>query len=75
MPSLAYLYTDRQPLELAEDYPYTGEQGYTCLYNEELGKVSADGFTQVTHNSPFHLQSALLHGPVSVAIDASMNAF
>ena len=30
--SFAYLYTDEQPLELEEDYPYMDKQGLTCNF-------------------------------------------
>ncbi len=68
-PYAAYLYSDAEPIELASEYPYTGVEG-TCMYQEGLGQVKANGFSLVMPNSPFEMQAAVMKGPISVSIEA-----
>ena len=59
-------------LELESEYAYTGVQG-TCNYNSNSNTAvgSLTEFGVITSNSTTNLQTALTHGPVSVAIDAT----
>jgi hypothetical protein len=55
---LGFLYSDAEPIELSQNYPYTGLDG-TCTWNSSLGLVSAMGFSLTPINSAFQLQSAI----------------
>jgi len=78
LPAFGYMYSDAQPIELESSYPttsnITGLNG-TCSYNQNLGLVSAEGFSFGITNDPFRLQQAVMRGPVAVGVDASSNAF
>jgi hypothetical protein len=55
--ALAYLYSDKQPIELDANYPYvsgaTGVDGATCNYTAGLGLVKAEGFSFGMSSNPF----------------------
>ena len=61
---------------LESQYSYTGVQG-TCSYNSNTntGVGSISSFVDIAGNSTTALQSALVNGPVSVAIEADTTLF
>lgn len=76
--ALAFLYTERHPLESEADYPYTSGDTSTagsCQYQSSKGVVGASDYDMVTANSARALMSALDKGPVSVAIQADQPVF
>jgi C1A family cysteine protease len=71
---LAFLYTERHPLETEANYPYVA-QGGKCAYNKSKGAVKATTYANVKANSPADLKAALAKGPVSIAIEADQSVF
>jgi C1A family cysteine protease len=73
---LAFMYTQKHPLETESDYPYTAKSGlFSCKYDKSKGVVSATSHVDVPKNSPEQLKAALMKGPVSVAIEADKPVF
>jgi len=74
---LAFMYTERHPLESEDDYPYNSGSGSSgsCKYDSSKGKVGASSYKDVSTNSVAQLKAALNLGPVSVAIEADKSAF
>lgn len=72
--AFAMLYTDKQPVMSAEDYPYVGEDT-TCSYDSSEALISAQGTTVIASNEPAMMQAALALGPLAVSVDASSFAF
>jgi len=74
---LAFMYTERHPLETESDYPYVagGGTATSCSYDSSKGKVGATGYNDVSTNSVDQLKAAIAKGPVSVAIEADKSAF
>ena len=73
---LAFMYTEKHPLETEADYPYTAKTGlFACKYNKDKGVVGATKFVDVPKQSPAQLKAALNNGPVSVAIEADKPVF
>ena len=72
--ALAFMYTERNPLETEGDYPYVAQDA-KCAYDKSKGVVGATTYTSVTQNSPDQLKAAIAKGPVSVAIEADKTVF
>lgn len=45
----AFKYTEKNPLETENDYPYRGVDG-TCSYDINKGKVSSKGYKDIIPN-------------------------
>jgi cathepsin L len=72
--ALAFLYTERSPLETEADYPYVA-QTRSCAYDKSKGVVGAKTYNMVKANSPADLKAAIAKQPVSVAIEADKAVF
>ena len=72
--ALAFMYTERHPLETEADYPYVA-QNAKCTYDKSKGVVGAKSYSSVTANNPAQLKAAIAKGPVSVAIEADKTVF
>ena len=72
--ALAFMYTERNPLELESEYPYTAVGG-KCQYTASKGVGKVKSYTNVPKNSPAQLQAAIAKAPVSVAIEADQISF
>lgn len=45
----AFKYTEKNPLETEDDYPYRAVDG-TCNFDEKKGKVASSGYKDVVPN-------------------------
>ena len=73
--SKAFEYIESNPLELEDDYPYTGRKS-RCSYLQSMGKGQVVSYTDVSADtSGAQLKAALANGPVSVAIEADQFVF
>jgi KDEL-tailed cysteine endopeptidase len=73
---LAFMYAEKHPLETEADYPYTAKSGlFKCQYDKSKGVVEATTYAMVPSNQSAQLKAALMHGPVSVAIEADHPVF
>jgi len=72
----AFKWTESNPLETEDDYPYNGWLGSTsCKYDSSKGVVGATSYVDVTPSSSEALKAQLVKGPVSVAIQANQRVF
>ena len=71
---LAFDYVKKNPLMLEDDYPYAGSDNQ-CNYDASKGVGTVSSYVDVTPNSQKELQSALMTGPASVAIEADQFSF
>ncbi len=71
---LAFLYTERHPLESEANYPYVAQNG-KCTYNKSKGEVKSTTYVNVKSKSPADLKAAIAKGPVSIAIEADQSVF
>ena len=69
----AFKYIESNPLELENDYPYTGVDG-RCQYLPQSGVGKVAGFQDVQATA-MQLKTAINKGPVSVAIEADQLVF
>ena len=74
LPIDALTYTAKNGIELAKDYPYTGEDG-KCKYSKDKTTAVNTGYTMVQANSTASLKAALVNGPVSIGIEADQDVF
>jgi len=72
--ALAFMYTEKHPLETESDYPYVA-QNAKCTYDKSKGVVGATTYASVTQKNPDQLKAAIAKGPVSVAIEADKTVF
>jgi C1A family cysteine protease len=70
---LAYSYTEQNPLETEDQYPYSAQDGQCAA--DGSGKVSSTGHTDVPANDNGQLREAVNQQQVSIAIEADQNAF
>jgi len=73
---MAFLYTmSVKGLMSEEDYPYTGEDG-DCQFKPHKAVAGAAGYMYIPEGEEDMLTLALaLNGPISIAIDASVESF
>jgi len=69
----AYDYTNQNPLQTEDSYPYTAQDGQCQA--DGSGKVAAASHTDVPPNDNGQLLSFVSQGPVSIAIEADQGAF
>lgn len=73
------MYSDKHPIQLESDYPYTSGvtevESSTCSHSKVKGKVSAGGFSAQMLASPEQLKIALQKGPVIVVVDGGSDMF
>jgi len=63
-------------IELESDYPYTAQDGYSCLYKSKDRGACIQSYQDVPSGDEAALHTAIANiGPVSVAIDASQSSF
>lgn len=62
------------PLEIEDDYPYTGIDG-VCNYSIRKGVGLIDDYQDVIKLNPDQMKAAISLGPVSVAVEANQIAF
>jgi len=63
-------------IELEADYPYTAEDGYSCLYKSKDRGACIEKYQDIPTGDEAALHTAIANiGPVSVAIDASQSSF
>jgi len=63
-------------IELEADYPYTAEDGYSCLYKSKDRGACIENYHDIPTGNEAALHTAIATvGPVSVAIDASHSSF
>jgi len=63
-------------IELEVDYPYTAEDGYSCLYKSKDRGACIENYHDIPTGDEAALHTAIANvGPVSVAIDASQSSF
>jgi len=63
-------------IELEVDYPYTAEDGYSCLYKSKDRGACIENYHDIPTGDENALHTAIANvGPVSVAIDASQSSF
>lgn len=67
----AFTYLENNALDTEASYPYKGRDG-TCAAQAGAAVTKTTGFHDVTVNSPSALLEAVQHGPVAVAVDASV---
>ena len=72
--ALAFMYTEKHPLETESDYSYVA-QNAKCTYDKSKGVVGATTYASVTQKNPDQLKAAIAKGPVSVAIEADKTVF
>jgi len=72
--TLAFIYTESQPLEAEATYPYKAVGG-TCQYKEGSGLVGASTFTNILPFDNVSLKAAVAITPVSIAIEADQTVF
>ena len=70
----AFEYIRDNGLCLDKDYPYTAEQD-SCQNTTCTKKANISNYSLITQNSEFQLERAVLHQPVSVAIQANKRSF
>jgi len=74
--ALAYLYAEKQPLELEADYPYHASSGlFECKYDRAKGVVKVETWAEVGASDVNAFYAALQVGPVSVAVEADKPVF
>lgn len=62
-------------IDTEKSYPYTAEQG-TCEFKRSDVGATDTGYVNIKHDNEKALQDAVAHvGPISVAIDASLDSF
>jgi len=72
---LAFLYTEKNPLEREEDYPYTAKDG-SCKYERSKGVGEVKDAYSVKANNAEALMSVIKqYGPVSIAVEADKSVF
>ena len=57
--ALAFLYTERSPLETEADYPYIPKYSGSCKYDKSKGVVGATTYQSVKSQNPDQLKAAL----------------
>ena len=65
-------------MELNSDYPYTSGDTSSkgdCKYDASKGKLGVKSFTKVPPKSVAQLKAAIAKQPVSVTVEADMDAF
>ena len=72
--ALAFMYTEKHPLETEVDYPYVAVSG-SCTYAKAKGVVAVSKYDSVKASSVDQLKAAIAEGPVSVAIEADQPVF
>ena len=74
--ALAFMYTEKHPLETEVDYPYVASTKlFGCKYAKAKGVVAVSKYDSVTAKSSAQLKAAIAEGPVSVAIEADQPVF
>lgn len=70
-------YAKDKALEKEEDYPYTGKSAglFKCKYKKDEGKVHALSYNAVKPRDVDQMKTAIVDGPVSVAINAHEVSF
>jgi len=72
---LAFLYTEKNPLERESDYPYTAKDG-NCKYERSKGVGEVKDAYSVKADNPSALMSVIKqYGPVSIAVEADKSVF
>lgn len=73
--ALRYVY-ENKGITYEENYPYAEADGDSCKAGQYPVAATVDGFVTIPRGNERALQEALaLHGPVVVAIDASLESF
>jgi cathepsin L len=62
-------------IDTESSYPYTAQDGTSCRYSSANRGATLKSYSNVASGSESALQTAVVSGPVSVAIDASQNSF
>jgi len=63
-------------IELEVDYPYTAQDGYSCLYKAKDRGACIENYKDIPTGDEAALATAVATvGPISVAIDASHSSF
>jgi len=63
-------------VDLESDYPYTAEDGNSCLYKTKERGACIEAFHDIPSGNENALWTAIANvGPISVAIDASHSSF
>jgi len=73
-PYQAIAYAGKNGLEGEDDYPYTAQDG-KCQYEKDKATKINTGYTFVKASDVTALKTALVKGPVSVAIEADEEVF
>jgi len=74
LPYLALKYAANKGVELESDYPYTAKDG-KCAYDAKKTVAVTGGYKLITTKSTEQLKTAIVAGPVSVAVQADQDAF
>jgi len=70
----AFQFIETSPLELEENYPYTGTKG-SCEYVQQKGVATVSSFVDVTEDNVAQMKAAIAKTPVSIAIEADQYQF
>jgi cathepsin L len=74
LPEKAYVYVEKNGIELEKDYPYTGHKG-KCEFNKGKAVGSIKSWKRAPNKESELVNTLASVGPISIAIDASHRSF